>query len=203
MTLSKRLPTDKRIWRSLYHEDFLRKTRTFLWMTFHNGFKVGNYWKNLNGCEERATCQHCNTEENMEHILTRCSAPGQQTVWDCATELWSLKEGPEFIRPSMEEILACGLTKLTTIVEEKEVPLKSDSRLYRILIWRLRNARVIGDNQQLSDDEIRRKWISTINARLELDCLATNAKYGKRSVKESVVRKTWKDVLSNKYMTDF
>jgi hypothetical protein len=36
----------------------------------------------------------------MEHILTKCEAPGQEIVWDLASELWRLKTGDE-LRPSM------------------------------------------------------------------------------------------------------
>lgn len=47
-----------------------------------------------------------------------------------------------------------------------------------------------------SENEIRNRWISTINRRLKFDKILTNIlRYGKRALKESLVLRTWSGVL--------
>jgi zinc-binding in reverse transcriptase/RNase H len=200
-TLSQRLPMDKNIWNSLRHKDFSKKVRFFLWVTMHDGYKVGKYWTNIPGYEDRGICNTCQTLETMEHILTVCEAPGQAQIWSLAERLWRAKKS-RWIKPGFGEILACGLTQLKN--QENET-LKGDSRLYRIiisesayLIWTLRNNRVINDKGQPSRAEIRNRWISSINSRLSLDCLLSNPKYGNKALSKNVVKQTWQEVLSNK-----
>ena len=201
LNLSQHLPTDKNIWLSLRHKDFSRKVKFFLWVTMHDGYKVGKYWTNIPGYEDRGICNICHTLETMEHILTACEAPGQTQIWSLAEELWE-KKSSRWIKPGFGEILACGLTQLTN--EENKV-LKGDSRLYRIivsestyLIWALRNNRVINDKGHPSPAEIRNRWISSINSHLSLDCLLSNPKYEQKALNKGLVRQTWREVLMDK-----
>jgi ribonuclease HI len=109
-------------------------------------------------------------------------------TWNLASELWQLKTGSD-LRPTFGEIMACGtIGKVSTGI----------SRLFRIvvsesahLIWKLRNERV-----PASKREIKNRWFKSINNRIALDCALTDAaKYGKKSIGRSVVRKTWCKVL--------
>jgi ribonuclease HI len=200
-TLSQHLPTDKSIWLSIRHKDFSRKVKFFLWVTMHDGYKIGKYWANIPGYEDRGICNTCQTLETMEHILTACEAPGQAQIWSLAGRLWRTKKS-EWIKPGFGEILACGLAQLKN--QENET-LKGDSRLYRIivsesayLIWTLRNNRVINDKGQFSPAEIRNRWISSINSRLSLDCLLSNPKYGDKALSKNLVKQTWQEVLGDK-----
>jgi ribonuclease HI len=183
------------IWKATKHKDFTRKIRYFLWMTLHNGYKVGDHWKKIEGFEDRENCRKFGVLETMEHILTRCDAPGQSQIWDLASEVWTMKTGKE-MRPSFGEIMVCCAIK------------KEDagaSRLYRILIsesayliWKLRNERVIQERDGASDREIYNRWKKTINNRLEIDCLLTDGrKWGKKSLNKSLVLTTWKGTLMN------
>jgi hypothetical protein len=199
--LSQHLPTDKNIWLSLRHKDFSRKVKLFLWVTMHDGYKVGKYWSNIPGYEERGICNTCHTLETMEHILTACEAPGQAQIWSLAEELWEEKSSG-WIKPGFREILACGLTQMTN---EEDKVLKGDSRLYRItvsesayLIWTLRNNRVINDKGHPSPTEIRNRWISAINSRLSLNCLLSNPKYERKALSKNLVKQTWQEVLKDK-----
>ncbi|KAJ7283301.1 hypothetical protein C8J57DRAFT_1054219, partial [Mycena rebaudengoi] len=73
------------------------------------------------------------------------------------------------------------------------------TRLYKILmsesarlIWRIRCERVI------QREEPRNGWLKSINNRLTIDyATANDRKYGKRSVKPSVVKQTLKKTLSS------
>ncbi|KAE9383061.1 hypothetical protein BT96DRAFT_961108 [Gymnopus androsaceus JB14] len=85
-------PSDKLIWKSIRHKDFSRPFRYFLWMTIHNGYKVGDYWRNILAMEHCAECHHCRCDESMEHILLECKAPGQAKIWELTEDLWNEKK---------------------------------------------------------------------------------------------------------------
>lgn len=84
-------PTDKTIWKSIWHKDISRPIRSFLFKALHRAQKVGDYWQHIDGFEHRATCHSCGTEDSMEHILTSCDIPGQKLIWELAKELWLKK----------------------------------------------------------------------------------------------------------------
>jgi ribonuclease HI len=187
--------TEKKIWMSVRHTDFARNVRYFLWMTVHDGYKVGLHWKNLVGYEDRGTCDRCDDYETMEHILTRCFYPGQEEVWELASELWKLKTGRD-LRPVISQIMACGATEMDDAGE---------TRLFRIivsesayLIWLLRCDRRINQKPPASRAEITRKWLWIINNRLQIDREMTNTnKYGRKALPLSLVKKTWSRTLKN------
>ncbi len=98
----------KQLWYSIRKKDFTRSVRYFMWMLIYDAYNVGNHWKHIPGCETRATCQTCGTEENMGHILTQCSAPGQEDIWRLADQMWRGKTGNE-LQISKGTIMSCGI----------------------------------------------------------------------------------------------
>ncbi|KAF5376341.1 hypothetical protein D9757_008664 [Collybiopsis confluens] len=193
-------PTDRSLWRSLRHKDFSRKFRFFIWMTAHEGYKVGTYWDNIPTFEHRANCTSCGVPETLDHILTECDCPGQKEIWKCAQELWSTKKS-DWIQPTPGSILSTGLLRLKNMEGNY---LQGDSRLYRIvvsesthLIWKLRCERVINGKQDFSTNEIRARWRKAITTRLELDCILMSGKFRKKGVTKGAIRRTWKDVLQD------
>jgi hypothetical protein len=129
----------------------------------------------------------------MEHILTQCQEPGQKEVWDLASELWQMKTGKD-LRPTIGQIMAGGIMKQGNLGE---------TRLHKILItesahlvWHLRNEHVIQGGGSKSLNEIRNRLLKTINNRLDIDCAMMNAlKYGKKAIKVSLVKATWRKTL--------
>ncbi|KAJ7763291.1 hypothetical protein B0H16DRAFT_1883688 [Mycena metata] len=193
------LPETSSVWKSTRHKDVSRSGRFFLWMLIHDGYKVGKHWAKIEGHEYKATCTHCGITESMAHILTKCDAPGQEQIWEMASELWELwelKTGEELPRPTTGQIMACATTR------KKDA---GTTRLFRILmsesaflIWRLRNERVIQEKPPASLVEIHNRWLRTMNIRLKLDCALTDAgKYEKKALKKDLVLKTWVKVLKN------
>lgn len=153
-------PEDAAIWRLMRSKDISRNIRDFLWKATHNALKVGDFWRNIPGYDDRATCQVCGETDTMEHILTECEAPGREIDWRLATALWNKKyEGD--ITPGIGGILGCGLSNFA--LEGK--PRKGKNRLYRIiisesafLVWKMRCERQIGGRRH-SDTEIHNKWV--------------------------------------------
>ncbi|KAJ7805957.1 ribonuclease H-like protein [Mycena leptocephala] len=197
------LPTTQQIWKSIRHKDFTRQIRNFLWKTIHGAHRTGKYWLHIPECEERARCQHCDEIETMEHILLKCSKPGQAEVWQLAQEMWQ-KKHPTWPVLSMGSILGCGLA---SIRDDKGHKLPGVTRLYRILvsesmylIWKIRCDSVIGrGGESLSETEIHNRWISLMNERLTIDRLLTDKiTYGKQaSVPRLLVLQTWSKTLKN------
>ncbi|CAK5280006.1 unnamed protein product [Mycena citricolor] len=189
--------TEAQVWMATRHRDFSRSVRYFLWMLIHDGYKVGEHWKRIPGHEEKAHCSHCgeDTLESMKHILLECEATGQQEIWKLACKLWEMRTGSA-LEPTIGKIMACGA------IQQEDASL---SRLFRIiisesahLIWRIRCERVIQEKDNASTTEVESRWKKTINTRLLIDCKMTNAaRYGKRSLKPSLVKKTWAKTLKN------
>ncbi|KAJ7101781.1 hypothetical protein C8R44DRAFT_641334 [Mycena epipterygia] len=189
------LPPARKIWKSTRDKDISRSIRFFLWMLVYGGYKVGQFWDKIPNHRQRGWCGRCDTHESMEHILTQCNEPGQKEVWDLASELWRMKTGKN-LRPTIGQIMAGGVTNCGT---------PGETRLYKIiitesahLIWRIRNERVIQQNGPAPLAKIQNRWLKTINNRLAVDCAMTNdLKYGKKALKESLVKMTWKKTLKD------
>lgn len=189
-------PTASKIWKSTKHKDVSRSGRFFLWMMIHGGYKIGNHWKNIPGHEEKSNCGRCDLTESMDHIMLDCDAPGQEEIWELASELWKLKTGDELPKPAMGQIMACVAIKRRDTGETRLLRILVSESAH--LIWRLRNERVIQGKDPASAREIHNRWLKAINNRFGLDCAMTNeVKYGKRSIKKSLVQKTWSKVLKN------
>ncbi|KAJ7842588.1 hypothetical protein B0H13DRAFT_2239369 [Mycena leptocephala] len=188
----KKYVSDEEIWMATRGKDILPRTAQFLWKSLHNAHKVGHYWTHIPECEERAICQTCGTEEDLEHILTKCESPGQEIVWGEVKKVWA-KKTENWPTPSLGVILGCGLAEFR------------DKRLYRImiseaayLIWKIRNERVINrDRTPATEQEIINKWNYHINHRLQVDIiLANRPPEGKRStLVPKKVLETWSGTL--------
>ena len=201
-----RKPTDPTIWKSIASKDFPTRIRAFLWRTMHGAYKIGNYWRHIPQCGQRADCHTCDVPESMEHILTECRETGQEYIWRATEELWK-KKHPKWVKPSLGTILGCGLANFHP--NESKYRLTGANRLYLILvseamhlIWKLRCEWKIARNEDperiITENEAHQKWGSAINKRFRLECLMTNrAKYGKKALKQKLVEKTWWGILQN------
>ncbi|KAJ7695903.1 hypothetical protein B0H17DRAFT_1131106 [Mycena rosella] len=193
---SDELPSEGKIWKAMKHKDVSRSIRFFLWMMIHDGYKIGRYWDKISGGEQRGVCEKCGVTESMDHIMTKGVEPGQEQVWELASELWKLKTGADLLKPTVGQIMAC------TAIKRHDA---GTMCLFRILIsesaflvWRLRNERVINKEPPASARAIHNRWLKLINNRLRLDRAVTNEhKYRKKTVKKNLVLKMWCKVLKN------
>ncbi|KAK0459915.1 ribonuclease H-like protein [Armillaria novae-zelandiae] len=196
-------PSDKLIWSGLHHKDLSTSTRQFLWMTMHDAYKIGSWWEDKPGYEQRSRCTRCNVTESMEHILFECEVPGQSQVWRLTRKLWAKKES-ELPDPSFANLLA---TPLIHLHGREDTKLKGDTRLMRIviseaahLIWRLRNERVIRREGigSASEREIENRFLYSLNERLQTDLAAIRKKKArKQGISMESVLQTWKGVIKN------
>ncbi|KAF8164276.1 hypothetical protein K438DRAFT_1477670, partial [Mycena galopus ATCC 62051] len=198
-----RLYSDKDIWRSIRNKDFLPRTAQFLWRAMHNAHRVGDYWRYIPECEDRATCHECGEVEDLEHILISCDSPGAKLIWKAAETLWLEKETawPEI---TLGGILGCGLAQFK---DDTGKPNHGARRLYRILvsesayaIWLLRNERVIARaGSPLTEAEVINKWICRLNLRLQQDILLANrsARKNRPHLAPTLVKETWSGTLDD------
>jgi len=192
------------IWLATKHKDLTRKTRDFLWKSSQHAYKIGEYWNNIPGYEERGTCPLCESQEDMEHILTTCSSKARSTAWKLANDLW-LKRNNTPLPTNLGDILGCGLASFTTNGKMDS----GKNRLYRILvsetvflIWKLRNERRIRDEDSQEHRNITiettSRWTNAINKRLTTDRHLTNVtRFGKRALNEKLIKRTWKGCLKD------
>lgn len=158
--------TAEQLWTSIRKRDINRSAHFFLWMLIHNGYVVGRHWKHISGCEDRIECIACNTKESMDHILTRCEAPGQNEVWDLAQQLWKQKTGTN-IRITKGTIMSCGIQPINA---SRSLTQCTTKRFHRILIsesahliWKIRNDRVINERPNYMRCKIKQHWSHAMN----------------------------------------
>ncbi|KAK0470844.1 hypothetical protein IW261DRAFT_1553664 [Armillaria novae-zelandiae] len=140
--------------------DLNRSACFFLWMVVHDGYIVRRHWKHINSCEDRIECKKCGTEESMDHILTRCDAPGQREVWELAKRLWQQKTKTDLII-TKGLIMSCGIQPPSV---HRSHSRKGIERFCRILIsesahliWKMRNNCVINGKEHYSLHEIEQR----------------------------------------------
>ncbi|KIY53505.1 hypothetical protein FISHEDRAFT_33125 [Fistulina hepatica ATCC 64428] len=203
-------PSDKKIWNSIQTKDISMKGQELIFSIIHDTFFVGDKWKRENMPAELYESASCHAprcgdqEESMDHILTMCTAPGQNTIWDLAKELWEMT-GRQWPGTCLGKIMGC------TVIDFSEGNNRADklaaagaNRLYKIimaesvqLIWAIRCERVIGGKQH-TEVEIHNRWLFRINKRLKLDQALTKKKsFGNRTIQEGTVTGTWKGTLAN------
>jgi ribonuclease HI len=197
-------PTEEAIWTATKHKDFTRKTRDYLWKSTQHAYKIGEYWENIPEYEGRGICPLCNEREDMDHILTSCNARARSKAWELANDLWRRRSNTP-LPTNLGDILGCGLATFKTTNGQDS----GKNRIYRIimsetayLIWKLRNERRIrdddGQERQGIEAETESRWINALNKRLTIDRLLTNGRrFGKRAMKEKLVKKTWGGCLDN------
>jgi hypothetical protein len=113
--------------------------------------------------------------------------------------LW-LKRYNEAFEPSLGNVLGSGMPNFTA----DEKPLTGKNRLYKILIsesafliWKLRCERAIAGKTH-SETEIHNRWIGTINSRLTIDCVLTDARaFERKALSGKLIQSTWHKCLMN------
>ncbi len=139
--------------------------------------------------------------ENMEHIMTLCNSPGQNEVWELTKTILE-KRGITWSPPSMAMILSCPIPMFKS---ENGTRDSGKEHFYRIIIststqviWNARCECVIQkENDHFSPIQIQNRWRKKVNQRLELDCLMTCNRFGKKALQKDLVLRTWSGVIEN------
>ncbi|KAH9910803.1 uncharacterized protein BXZ73DRAFT_57709 [Epithele typhae] len=168
---------ERTLWTSLRKKDLITKeARQWMWMVLHDAYWIGNKWLEASmpaDLQDRAFCTHCNSLEDMTHILFACEEPGREIVWDLLTEHWQNAGGP-LIAPTWGSVLGAACVPIVddegarkTTLERRWTILATESAH---LIWKLRCERVIGrENEPFSEIEVRNRWYATLDRRLDLE----------------------------------
>jgi len=161
-------PTDRKIWKSIQDPGIRRNIQDFQWKLMHNRLRVGAYWKNIPGFEERVSCTQCGAEETMDHILFACPVPGRERLWKMAEELWERsntekeKEKVPWIVPSTALLRGIGSAKKDATTSKYKMILTETAWI----LWKARNERTIGE-KEIEAITLRTRWVTEINKRIE------------------------------------
>ncbi|KAH9852906.1 hypothetical protein C2E23DRAFT_729714 [Lenzites betulinus] len=195
-------PKDRTIWRNIWGKEMSVKVSCFFWKLMHGAHKVGKYWSNIPGYEQRSLCRVCEVEESMAHILYECAAPGQATLWSLADHALRGR-GLQPLRRSLGAILGIPSLKAPDGIGQAG---EGKSRLLKIvlsetafLVWKVRCERVIewdGDDGRVhAEKQLQRVWKNVINERIRLDAARTNKAWKRRRIPPRVVLDTWAGTL--------
>lgn len=195
-----RAPSNKHILQAVWHKDYTRAERDFLFYMMNAAYKIGPYWANIPNLEERSRCTTCGEIEDMRHILTECRAPGQNEVWRLTKLLW-LQKHQRWVQPSIGTILGSSLMKFKKANGKED---RGANRLWRILnglsahlIWKLRCERVIQTGRDYSRREIQNRWKTTVENRLRMDRAVTHPRFGAKALSPLTVKRTWSRVIQD------
>lgn len=199
-------PTDNRIWTSIRAKPIPRQIADFIWKAMHGTIKCGPFWKHIPGYEQRATCQGCEREESVEHILLECDRRGQGRAWALARALWE-RTGHTWPHLDIGALLGVGTLDLPNASPGKQRLLKIIIAETMWLVWRMRCERVIGHEDdstwQHTTEEIENRWLNAINTRMTTDRIRTNtARFKSKASTREEVRDTWKSVSNMAAATD-
>ncbi|KAI0744992.1 hypothetical protein C8Q76DRAFT_604965, partial [Earliella scabrosa] len=190
----------QKLWKAIRHKDLHRKHQVFLWKALHDAYKVGSYWDNIRGYEQRGTCAHCDVPETMEHILIDCSAPGCKQIWRLTIELLR-KAGIRISDVAFGTVLGAAAVNLGKDTVRK--PSTAINRLFKLtiiesahLIWALRCERVIRfedePERQRNEAYVMRIWLSVMTKRLTMDWVLTRVQTRARTrLTADAVGSTW------------
>jgi len=103
--------TNAAIWASIWKKPIHPKISQFLFKTFHNTYKVGDYWTPIQAVAERRLCIICGTTESMSHILLQCQCRPTHLIWHFTKGAWPYDEIP-WPEIDLSIILGCGCIAL-------------------------------------------------------------------------------------------
>jgi ribonuclease HI/exonuclease III len=199
--------TEEAIWKGMRSKNLRKNIGQYLFRATHGSHKIGRFWSNIPGYEDRARCSACGSaNESMDHILIHCpESKERKTIWRLARTLWRNRAHP-WPTLSLGLILACGALQFE--IPEGEAngkktrmrAAKCASRLLQIilsesaqLIWAIRCERVIQERTH-TIEEITSRWYNKISTRFEVD--RTRAiKVLRTKLSMRLMHDTWHEVV--------
>ncbi|OSD02737.1 ribonuclease H-like protein [Trametes coccinea BRFM310] len=197
-------PSDEAIWRALEGKHVTQECKQFLWKVTHQAFRIGDYWLRDGMPDElktRAKCRICDKIEDMDHILLECESEERTLAWKLTRNLWT-STGERWIEPNWGVVVGSPCVTFRnqqgqrmSLVEARWTILMTETAYF---IWKMRCERVIKlEGARFAEQEVKRRWRSTINGRLRMDRWVTSRKQTKRSLSPSELEGVWKPLLAS------
>jgi hypothetical protein len=199
--------TEEAIWKGIRSKNLRKSVGQYLFRATHGSHKIGRFWSNIPGYEDRARCSACGSgDESMDHILIHCpDSKERKTIWRLARTLWSSRAHP-WPEIDLGLILACGALQFKTpesdTANEKAGmhTAKCASRLLQVilsesaqLIWAIRCERVIQERTH-TVEEITSRWYNKISTRFEVDRVRA-IKVLRTKLSMRLMRDTWHEIV--------
>jgi hypothetical protein len=203
--------TPDEIWQGVWSKQSRKNVSQFLYKAMHGAQKVGMYWRNIEGAEDRAKCTICGVvDESMQHILLECPSTARKEVWKLARRTWptgyqkwrtvdmGLILGSGAINLKADPRRTTGQKSLKTAKRKAQGRSELMQDLIREsahLIWVMRCERVVGDRKgQAGKSEIQRRWFRKIDDKLLSERALATRPRAKAKTKRRLTFK-WDDVI--------
>ncbi|KAJ7594805.1 ribonuclease H-like protein [Mycena floridula] len=147
-------PSMKQIWQGTRHKDITRSICFFLWMTIHDGYKVGHHWSKIPGFEERGICDICGQTESLKHILTQCTKAGTRCLFQIVVSENErvIQEKDLAANREIRSRWTCAMSNRLAIdclmTNKKKYSSKAISKLLVLRTWQ----KVLYEEDRLSED---------------------------------------------------
>ena len=198
-----RIPHENQVWAHIRHSDIQLRISDFLWKLIQGALKIGSYWDNIPGYEDRMMCTPCICTESAEHIFLHCNAPGQNQLWSLAKKTWE-HTGCTWPNLSVESLILCATRSWKAPFCSQDP--RGLTRLWRIiisetmhLIWIIRCERVIkheNDPQKFhTTKELTARWVKRINNRIAIDKAMTKPRPPLSNLQPELVKSTWQTII--------
>lgn len=143
-------PTTEKMINGIWKLGVYNRAKDLIWNLMIGKIKCGQYWRHIEGKEDRAYCKFCEAkglfevEETEHHLWLECEHNGQKQAWKKMKDLWYRTTSKRW--PFLSIGLLRGIGALT-LSDENGKPLKTkDSERLRIFItmtlwaiWKNRN----------------------------------------------------------------
>jgi hypothetical protein len=156
-------PTNLQLIWGIWKLPIYPRLRDLLWNSLIGRLKIGKYWQNMPGYEERAHCQACiiqtdsQTLENERHLWTECKNNGQEECWRTAKNIWQRYTHTTWPDVDMGTIWGIGTFRFPNRQESTQHTIDSErfgimTSLVVWAIWKVRNEHAINPERMTNTD---------------------------------------------------
>ena len=168
------------LWKKLWKDDIIdNKIKDFIWRAINNRVKCGQYFKNIPGWEDKATCK-CGVLETLEHIIMKCPHNHSKEIWDLARTTWrEITTRPnQWHQPNLFDILGITAAEFTfkgNLCKNEQRTQKELTTVIKLIwtqtmwfIWKTRNHRVIAE-KKIHKEQMKKEYLEAIKERVWLE----------------------------------
>jgi ribonuclease HI len=178
-------PTNLKLIEGIWKLPVYPRLRDLLWNALVGRLKIGRYWQNMPGYEERAHCKACTqhndplTQENEAHLWTECRNNRQKECWNAAKVIWKRCTHTAWPEINIRIILGIGTFRFPSTQETAKHTTDSErfgtmTSLAVWAIWKARNERTMNPERQTNSESASLIFKETLKDIIKKSWIATN-----------------------------
>jgi hypothetical protein len=177
-------PTNLKLIGGIWKLPIYPRLRDLLWNSLVGRLKIGKYWQNMPGYEDRVHCKACEQHDGTQltesetHLWTECKYNGQKECWRTARQIWQRCTSTTW--PHIDIGIIWGIGAFRFSNGQGAIKHSTDSERFGTMaalavwaIWKARNERAICPERpttaesassilkEVLKDIIKKSWIST------------------------------------------